>query len=510
MDFEVKKQKLISDELWQEVSAQQNIETEITLPDYCGDIKKILKCILCPGITNISVSGENISATGKVSLRLIYVNDKDKIDCYESSEDLSVHSVIKNLPENPVVCAKAKTNYVNCRATSQRKISTEGNIAVLFSIYAQKETELIHKAEGNGVQLRERQMSYENLICRKEKVFDLGETAKIPQGKATIGKILCVSARATLESKKAVSDKLLIKGDLYTEVLYLSENEEGKTEKLTHSMPISQIVDVPGIDENSLCSVLLSVRQIEVQRKADSSSQGSLLEIAAKCSAMVKCSAVKTAEVTDDCYSTDHDVETEYTIQELSLPVHSADEQKTVTSTVNTPADISTVLHIWCSDLTGKMKAKGDKAKAECSAILGILYLDGKGMPTYAEKNADFEINCKLKESHENLRCSFNIQMRDIEWKITAKDKLEVKMKTGVIYDIYSCESLRVLKDLKVTAEKKDKDNAALTLYFGSKNESLWDIAKKYNTTRDAIRKENAIEGDVTDKDGMLLIPCVS
>ena len=45
MDFEVKKQTLVSDELCQEISAQQNIETQITLPDYCGDIKKILKCI---------------------------------------------------------------------------------------------------------------------------------------------------------------------------------------------------------------------------------------------------------------------------------------------------------------------------------------------------------------------------------------------------------------------------------------------------------------------------------
>lgn len=510
MDFELKKQKIIADELWREVSSQQNIETEITLPDYCGDIKRILKCVLCPGITNISLSGENASATGKVSLKLIYVNDKDKIDCYESSEDLATHAVVKNLPENPIMSAEAKTNYVNCRATSQRKISVEGNIAVLFKIYCRKETELIDKAQGNGVHCRDRQVVYENLVCRKEKIFDLGETAKVPQGKATIGKILCVTARATLESKKAVADKLLIKGELYTDVLYLCESEEGKTEKLTHSMPISQIVDIPGINENSLCSVILSVRQINVQRKADSSSQGTLLEIAAKCCAMVKCSELKTAEVSDDCYSTSHDIESEYTIQEFSVPVYSADEQKSIVSTIDMPSDVSSVLHIWSGDLAGKMKGKGDKAKADCSVVLCILYIDGKGMPAYAEKNIDFDINCKLKENYEHLRCFFDIQMRDIEWKITAKDKLEVKMKTGVIYNICNSESLRVLKDIKILAQKKNDDIAALTLYFGSKDENLWDIAKKYNTTKMAIQKENAIEGDVTENDGMILIPCIS
>ena len=172
-----------------------------------------------------------------------------------------------------------------------------------------------------------------------------------------------MSARATLQSEKAVADKLLIKGDLYTEVLYLCENEEGKTECLTHSMPISQIVDMPGIDEKSLCNVTLGVRQIAVQRKADSSSQGALLEIAAKCSAMVRCSNVVSVNVSDDCYSTGYDLQSDYIIQEFACPVFSVGEQKTSLCTADMPSEVSRVLHIWCSNLESKASAKADKAK---------------------------------------------------------------------------------------------------------------------------------------------------
>ena len=509
MDFELKKQTLNSDEPWQEVSSQQNIETQITLPDYCGDIKKILKCVLGTGISNLSFSGDRVTATGKISLRLIYVNDKDKIDCYEGNEDLSVSAVVKDLPENPVLCAYAKTNYVNCRATSQRKISVEGSVAVIFRAYGTKQTELVVGADGKGIQCRKKQVLYENILCRKEKVFELGETAKIPQGKATIGKILNVSSRATMQSKKAVADKLLIKGDLYTDILYLSETDEGKTEKFTHSMPISQIIDIPGIDENSPCSVILDVRQVNVQRKADSSSQGSLAEIAAKCSATVRCSQVNTADVIDDCYSTDFDVDSEFTIREFASPIHNIDEQKTSVCSVDMPTDVSSVLDIWCSELTYKMKAEKDNAKADCRAVLGILYLDARANACFAEKEADFEIGCKLKDNYENLRCDCTLQMRDIEWKITAKDKLEVKLKTGILCQINSCESVRIVKDIRISEQKKNRDDAALTLYFSGAGENLWEIAKKYNTTREAIQSENAIDGDVTVKDGMLLIPCV-
>ena len=509
MDFKLKLQKLTNDELWQEISAQQNIETEITLPDYCSDIKRILKCILRPGINNISLSGENVNATGKVSLKLIYVNEKDKIDCYEGSEDLSAFAVIKDLPEGAQLSATAKINYVNCRAVSQRKITIDGNLAVLFKIFTDKMRELPDSAEGAGVQCRKRQVQYENLICRKEKVFDMGETAKVPQGKSPVGKILRVSSRATLDSKKAVADKLLIKGELYTDILYLSEEAEGKVDKITHSMPISQIIDMPGIKEDSFCSVILKVRQISAQRKADSSSQGRLIEIACKCSATVKCSEVKTAYVIDDSYSISHDIEGEYSLEEFTFPVHTMDEQKTVVCNLDLPSEVSGVLDIWCSDLSADMKGKNDTATANCTATLGVLYLDSKGVPSFSEKNADFIINCKLKDSYEYLRCDIDTQVRDMEWKIAGKDKIEVKMKVGVLATVSRSESLRVLSNMKALGEKKNADDAALTLYFCNKGEDLWDIAKKYNTTKEAVCQENSISGDVTEKDDMILIPWV-
>ena len=512
MDLNIKKQKLSYDELWQEVSAQQSVETDITLPDYCSDIKRILKCVMMPGITNVSVSGENISAIGTVSIRLIYLNEKDKIDCYEGNEDIKFFTTVKDMPDNAVVSVTAKPNYVNCRAVSQRKITTEGSMAAIFSVYKDNTVLLPDGAEGAGLQCRKRTVEYENLICRKEKVFDMGETAKIPQGKSSAGKILSVSARAEVDSVKAVSDKLLIKGQLNTDVLYLSETEEGKVEKLRHSMPISQIVDVSGAEENSMCSVSVKVRHIHAQRKADSSSQGNMIDIAAKCSAMIRCSQKAEITVCDDCYSTSHDIKCDYTIQEFSCPVHHMNEQKTSLAVVEIPSgDIMAVTDIRCNDFSFNMKGKADKVKAVCNALLGVLYTDSKGVACYTEKNVEFEIGSNLKESYENLRCSADIQLRDIEWRITAADKIELKIKSGVMCDIYSCESMRVISDIQVLKESdKTDDNTALTLYFANKNEELWDIAKRYNTTTEAIEIENGIKGAFTEKEGMLLIPCVS
>ena len=57
--------------------------------------------------------------------------------------------------------------------------------------------------------------------------------------------------------------------------------------------------------------------------------------------------------------------------------------------------------------------------------------------------------------------------------KIAGKDKLEVKMKLGVLCGILSSNSVRVVKNVRILDEKKTADDTALTLYFCSKEESV-------------------------------------
>ena len=50
-------------------------------------------------------------------------------------------------------------------------------------------------------------------------------------------------------------------------------------------------------------------------------------------------------------------------------------------------------------------------------------------------------------------------------------------------------------------------DQPGIVIYFADKGEELWDIAKRYNTSEDAIRRRNSIKGDVIEKETMLIIP---
>jgi LysM repeat protein len=85
-------------------------------------------------------------------------------------------------------------------------------------------------------------------------------------------------------------------------------------------------------------------------------------------------------------------------------------------------------------------------------------------------------------------------------------DSLEVRAELAAAGELYARESKRILGAAS-PSEEQPPARAPLTIYFSQPGEALWDIAKRYRTTVDSIRRENELS-DAAAADGqMLLIP---
>lgn len=510
MDLELKKNRINESVPIANVTARQSLDVQISLPDYCTDIKRILKCTVEPGIGSVSFKGEKISAAGGITVRLIYVGEDDKIDCYETQSDLSVSSEIKNPPENAVVLASVKTDYINCRAMSQRRVSVSGNIAVSFSVCGEKSRELLCECSGMGMQTKKTAIKAQTLTCQGEKSFEMSETVSLDNDKPDIGKIVCAEGYCIIDSKKAVTGKLLIKGELCCDIVYCVDKEGNKLCKIRHSMPVNQIIDLAGIDDKSDCTVKTKLCRLMVNAKADSSGKNRLLEIAARVSAFVKCSAVKEFEAVDDCYSTDYEIKAKYESRDYICPAVKINEEKEVRKTLDFQKGVKEILHIWAPESVAKVGIDGEKAKIMCSALLCLLYTDEKGVPAYAEKSLDLEYEEKIQGKHEKLTGEANCFVKNISCTVNGKDTAEVTADIKVDGEICSVTSRKLCKDVIVDETAPKNSNApALTVYFSQKGEKLWDIARRYNTTVKAVKDENTLSGDMISEAKMLMIPCV-
>ena len=96
-----------------------------------------------------------------------------------------------------------------------------------------------------------------------------------------------------------------------------------------------------------------------------------------------------------------------------------------------------------------------------------------------------------------------------MSFRITGDNSIEIKLDmklTGSVTEQTPMKGIVSVRSSDDRCRMKDK-NAALTLYFAEKGESLWDIACAYCTSAEAIRLENEMTEDIITADGMILIP---
>ena len=66
-----------------DLTTEYPIEAEINLPDYCPEIKRILRCGIRTDILSVQNISGRVNIQGNADITVIYIGDNDKISAYE-------------------------------------------------------------------------------------------------------------------------------------------------------------------------------------------------------------------------------------------------------------------------------------------------------------------------------------------------------------------------------------------------------------------------------------------
>ena len=138
-----------------------------------------------------------------------------------------------------------------------------------------------------------------------------------------------------------------------------------------------------------------------------------------------------------------------------------------------------------------------------------MLALDQDETPFYSERMIDFEYAHDWSNKEQDIVCKANFCLAAITYRIAGSDSVEVKTEINLTAAVYTKNSYKAITEITADEERpkaRDKE-AALTIYYADKGESIWDIARKYCTSVEAIKIENDLSDDVLVGREMLLIP---
>jgi len=488
--------------------AEQLADVDLTLPDYCPDIEKILKCALTPKIQSKALSGGQLQIDGVCVVSVLYVESgKKTIRCCEHSVTFSQSFTVRDEGENDIVLTKTKSEYINCRALSPRRMVIHGAFSLYAKVIAVQKNELYAPPKEQNLEILTQNMRLADLKSNCQEQFTVSEEISVAD-KPPVEAVLYSKVTAGVTDAKAVSGKLMLNGEIGVRLFYLTNLETGETAKLDYLLPFSQIIDCAGMGDDTDNLICCEVLSYDIRLKNDVLSDKPAIAFdAALCvSAQGYLSAAE--QVVTDAFST------EFAAAPQFCPLKSVAQARAVSDTFMEKltakidnAKISKVLDIYADFVTLDAAPAEGGLKAKGKINLCILALNEENFPVFVERSCEYERPLPSAEGC-NLMLFDCARVLSISYRLSDENSIDIRCELKIEGGALQSETTDAVCGVEIFEDRPvSRDGCALVLYFASAGEKLWEIAKAHSTKPALLLSENAPVEAVLDSDKMLLIP---
>lgn len=491
----------------QPVTVEQNSQAEFAVPEYMPEILRIVKSEACARIESCSTVGNRVTVDGVCEMRTVYTADDGGIYTLTQTENFTRHCENDLFDGACDVTAKTSVNYVNCRATATRRAEFKASLHISLTAWRTKTVSTVCSGSCNDLEEKCIPVAASSLGCRKTRRFAMSDTVSFGVPAAFI---ISSRACAVCGEIRKINNKIMVKGEAVVEIVYVPAGDKTAAERFKHTLPINQILEFEGMEERFTGDVALKCTACEVMLRSDGDGICRSADIALGVDAAVTMWETKELAVISDAYSVGRAVDLKKETCKFISPVCELNETETVNSVVQIGGEgVSAVLDVFAEAGEPAVECRNGVIAVSGSMKLSMLLRDSEGSLMSYEKMVDFTTQRKLDCDCGSVAAAPSVTVTSVDWSLSGDSAVETRVEITVNGTVFSEMNIEAVTGIGFYDTQPERSKNAVTVYFPEKEESLWGIARRYNTTVKAIAEENALEGDSTGDLKILFIPAV-
>ncbi len=484
-------------------AAECPVDGEYLLPDYCPDIAAVLKCTMTPVVLARRVGGDKLVVEGEATVQVLYLDEGRK--CVHTFECVQPFNCTLPWEENDgnLPYVNAKVNYLNCRATSPRRISIHGTLAACCIQEKKRTMELLSDITGKAVYCKRDTVCCSTPVGSVEKNFSIAETVDVGVSRLPAERIVRTACHVTVDAVKQLTDKAIVKGKVTLRTLYTVNTAEGNTACSVHEFPFSQIVDLEGLCEGHMMNARVDVLSKDVQVKTDTNGNGTLLSVNLKmCTRLDAFCETETVFVTD-AYTGEYPsyaARTQFVAERL---LFSCRDTTTLKEVLDLPSEsIAEIVDLWCEVISLDTRTEPQHSYIDGRLQFSLLARDRDGCIAYYEHTGEFA----LQFAEVCDRLAAEVTVSDADFAVVG-GRIEIRMELCSVRQGYAQRRCDGVSAFETETEPYADEKAALRICRAKKGDSVWEIAKSCHTAMEAIMEENALSEECLSEDMLLLVP---
>lgn len=367
----------------------------------------------------------------------------------------------------------------------------------------EKETSGIPSDETSaGMEILRRQADVAVIAVRRKDTYRIKEDISLSGSKPSIEQILWYEIRLRGTTTKPLDGRVHIEGEVMVFAIYTGEGENTPVQWLEESIPFSGEVELPESVEGMVPSISVRLVHKELEAKPDYDGEMRDLELDAVLELDMKLYEEQQIEILGDFYSNSRELE----LESGEVCFDRLLSKNTGKCRIAEKVDLKSgdrVLQICHNDGVVKVddvEIKEDSLQIDGVLEVSLLYLTSDDSePVKAETElVPFHYEAETPGITSDSVYQLNTGLEQMTAVMTGGDTVEIK---GVIsLDILVLQPVKEPVILGVKEAPLDLERLqelpGITGYIVQPGDCLWDIAKRFHTTRKQVIDANGLSGE--------------
>jgi len=471
--------------------------------------KKILATTATCFVTGVEKAETEIRVSGKTITRVLFVDEHDGYNSEEHTDEFVERFTPKNMPTVHSVTAMAEivqsapTKTTKNESDQINAVMTEHTINIAVNGLEESSVSFVKEIRGNVETMTDASTISTWGETFNDK-FEIGETFTLDDN---IDGIMGVDVNAYVRDITVSDGKFTVKGVASVTVTELKSVDVGHTiSNSLYNFDFAKTFNKKNIGANDL--VFGGVVISNVGMKVEHRNQAELV-IEAELTFVGHSVIRHEIKAVTDAFSVAHNLDfttaTSTVVDVIPQSNISADIEGNVTMGDSAPY-IARVM--WASGLTSSninVKPVEDKVVIEGVLNGQILYQCEEGGLHNHAIQVPFSVNCKIDGVRDTHSISASVTALSCNVKARRGKELLVDARIGVSAFAVADSAVKLISDVIIGADKPQGEHA-ITVHVASPGETVWDVAKRTNTSTAEIMRQNpTLEQGIRDGDRIVI-----
>lgn len=496
MEVQVSKENICINKLIAEKKEIIFVNSDMIVPDSKPDILNTINVSGNVCLYKKEVAEEKVKIEGCINTYVMYLPDskEDNLRALNCNLDFSENIAVQGCKEGMILRTKCVIKDIECKVINGRKVTIKASIEVNIKIYSNEDIEIINKINNiDDIQTLQKNFNVNSLIGRGKTIVYAKDTLNIEQSDE-LAEILRADINLVDKDIKISYNKVLAKAEAEVKIIYLTE--DNRIEKIVGKIPVVGFIDIQNVSEDNICDVNFEIKNMLIKpNPVEEHTIYIELEIEESCMAFEK----KQIDLIQDLYSPTCNLE--FSQKRISSASNKCETSKEITLKNDVEVseirgenllDVEVVPSLINTEITNsKINYLGE-------LNLNFIFTNESSINSRSAK-MPFEISIENESRDDNVNVETDILVQNANFEVRQNGTVFGKVELEVNAQTNKNVSMNIIDNVELSNEQnflEDEDYDSLVLYITKPGDSLWEIAKKFNSTVDELARMNGIENE--------------